>query len=102
MDYLGIYILPLIGGLVLYLIMKVLVRAPGAALNSKFTSLGILQGKTYQEIAAKCGAPNAVSSKALDDGSVVTIRQWMATGYHIVLLFDEKDICLGISSETSV
>lgn len=102
MDMAMIYILPIIGGLILYVIMHALVKAPGTALNQKFVSLGTLKGKTYQEIVAKCGAPNANSSKALDDGSVVKIRQWMATGYHIVLLFDENDICLGVSNEVKV
>lgn len=97
-----IFIGPIIGGIILYLIMHVLVRAPGAVLQSKFVSLGTLQGKTYDEIVAKCGQPNASSAKALDDGSVVKIKQWISTGYHIVLLFDENDICLGISSQTSV
>ena len=96
------FILPLVGGLILYLIIHALVRAPGTALQTKFVSLGTLKGKTYDEIVAKCGVPNATSSKALEDGSVVGTKQWIATGYHIVLLFDENDICLGVSSETKV
>lgn len=85
-----------------YLIIRLLVRTPGISLNNKFRSLGVLQGKTYGEIAQKCGSANATSAKVLDDGSIVKIRQWISTGYHIVLLFDENDICLGVSSEIGV
>ena len=97
-QYWYLYVLPFVGGLILYLVMKAFVRAPGAALNMKFTSLGTLKGKTFQEITAVCGQPNSNSVNA--DGHKV--RQWMATGYHIVLLFDENDICLGVASETKV
>ncbi len=97
-----VWVLPILGGIIWYFISKSAVRAPGAMLQKKFVSLNPLAGKTYSEIAAKCGAPNSLSSQVLDDGTVVKIYQWMATGYHIVLLFDQNDICLGISSETSV
>ncbi len=96
------FILPLLGGLFLYLIMTIVVRAPGNALQSSFAKLGTLKGKTYNEIIAKCGKPNAISTKTLGDGKVVTVKQWIESGYHIVLLFDENDVCLGVSSETKV
>ena len=98
MEYIGIVILPIIGGWILYAIMHAGVRAPGAALNKKFVSLGTLAGKTYDEISAVCGPSSSVS--AGPNGK--TIRQWMATGYHIVLIFDENGVCEGISSETHV
>lgn len=97
-----IYVLPFIGGLLLYLLTTAFVKVPGKALAAKFASLGDMSGKTYAEIKSVVGAENAVSRKALDDGTVVTVRQWIATGYHIVLLFDADDIFIGISSETSV
>jgi len=98
MDFWYLYVLPFIGGLIIYVIIKAVVRAPGASLRTKFQMLGVLKGKTLSEIVAKVGQPNSVSVGA--EG--VRIRQWMATGYHIVLLFDENDICLGVSSETNV
>lgn len=98
MQYWYLYVLPLVGGLILYLIIRALVRAPGASLNSKFVKLGTLKGKTLQEITSVCGKPNSVSTTA--EG--IKVRQWIATGYHIALLFDENDICLGVSSETKV
>lgn len=97
------YILPLIGGLVLYLIIHAAVKAPGTLLQTKFSMLtkdtnGTIAGKTLDEIVKACGQPNSVS--AMGDGK--TLRQWQSTGYHIALLFDENDVCLGVSSETKV
>lgn len=98
MEYWYIYVLPILGGILLYLITKVIVRVPGASLNQKFVKLGTLKGKTLQEITSVCGQPNSVSTTS--EG--IKVRQWISTGYHIVLLFDENDICLGVSSETKV
>ena len=98
MDFLAIWVLPIIGGLIWYAITNAAVKAPGASLNQKFVSLGTLAGKTLNEIVAVAGQPSAVS--AVGDGKI--LRQWQATSYHIALLFDENDICLGVSSEISV
>ena len=98
MDLWYLYVSPFIGGLIIYVIIKAFVRAPGASLRTKFQKLGVLKGKTLSEIVAKVGQPNSVS---MGTGGV-KIRQWMAAGYHIVLLFDENDICLGVNSETNV
>lgn len=97
--FLGTSVLGLIG----YLIMSALVRAPGAVLQTKFANLtketnGVIAGKTYDEIVAACGAPSAVSPT----GTGGKVCQWMATGYHIALLFDENNICSGVSHEAKV
>ena len=84
-------------GVILYAIQSAAVRAPGESLRNKFVELGTLSGKKLQDITAVCGAPNAVS--AVGDKRI--LRQWYATGYRIALLFDENDICLGVSSEIS-
>lgn len=97
-----IFIGPIIGGLILFFIMSALVRSPGSLLQSKFQSLGTLKGKTYDEIVAKCGTPSSVSASVDKEGNQVIIKQWQATSYHIVLLFDENDICLGVSHEAKV
>lgn len=98
MDFWYIWVLPVVGGIIWYMITTAAVKAPGNVLQQKFTRLGTLKGKTLSEIQSACGAPSSISS-----GSNGTkIYQWMATGYHIVLLFDENDICLGVSSETKV
>ena len=59
---------------------------------------GVIAGKTYDQIVAACGAPTSVSP--VGDGN--KLCQWMATGYHIALLFDENNVCLGISHEAKV
>ena len=72
-------------------------------LASKFSALtkdtgGVIAGKTYREIVDACGAPTSVSS--MGDGE--KLCQWMATSYHIALLFDKDDVCIGISHESKV
>lgn len=102
MSFVLISVLTTLGGILLYFIMGAVVKAPGTVLATKFASLGDMSGKTYAEIKRVVGTENSVSRKVLDDGQVVTIRQWMATGYHIVLLFDGDDNFIGISNEISV
>ena len=97
MEYIWIPLVGLLGGLIIHALMSAGVRAPGAALQKKFQNLGVLKGKTYSEITSVVGNPNSVSQS-----NGMTICQWMATGYHIVLLFDGNNICLGVNSETSV
>ncbi len=48
--------------------------------------------------AAACGAPSSVSP-AGDGGKLC---QWIATSYHIALLFDANDVCTGITHEVKV
>ena len=102
MEYLLYAIVPMIAGLILYAIMGSAVKAPGRALATKFKSLGSMTGKSYEQIKSVVGPENSRSTKTLEDGKVVTVRQWIATGYHIVLLFDENDNFICISSETAV
>ncbi len=102
MEFALISILTTVGGIILYLITSVAVKTPGKVLAQKFVSLGDMSGKTYTEIKKVVGTENSVSRTTNSDGEVVTIRQWMATGYHIVLLFDSEDKFITISNETSV
>ena len=88
----------IVGGFVLYGIISFAVRLPGMGMQKLFQDLGELKGKTLAEIQSKVGSPTAVS--ATGDGR--TVRQWMATGYHIALIFDENEICQGVSHEASV
>lgn len=97
-DSLLMWILPSIGGLVLFILTGFFVKIPGYILNQRFCSLGTLTGKSLKEIVAKVGGPQSVS--AMGDGTI--LRQWQATGYHIALLFDKDDICLGIANEIRV
>lgn len=103
MEFWYIWVLPIIGGIILHFITSAVVKAPGDILQVKFSKLtkdtnGVIKGKTYDEIVAVCGAPNSVSP--VGDGT--KLCQWLATGYHIALLFDENNVCLGISHEVKV
>ena len=103
MEKVLIFIGPLIGGIIMYLIIHALVKAPGAGLQSRFARVtkdtnGVIKGKTLQQIVSVCGQPSARSS--MGDGT--TLCQWQATSYHVALLFDENDVCLGVSSEIKV
>ena len=88
--------LTVLGGSVLYSIMVFGARSPGRQLQSKFQRLGVLAGRNRAEIEAVVGTPSSVSATA--NGRVVC--QWMATGYHIALLF-AGDSCEGVSHEFS-
>jgi hypothetical protein len=94
--------LSILGGAILFLVIWYAVRAPGKKLNNTFLGLGTLKGKTYEEIVHAAGSPNAVSASVDKDGNPIKVCQWIATNYHIVLLFDQSDICLGVSSEVAV
>lgn len=96
MEYVLYAVLPILGGIVLYAVINSVVRSPGRSLAKKFVSLGNIQGKSYREVVAVCGNPTAMSST--ENGKLC---QWMATGYHIALLFDEEDKCVGITHEAS-
>ena len=96
MDHIGMFIWPLVGGFILYGIINAFVKAPGKSLQAKFVKLGKLQGKSKARIIDAVGNPNSTS--AAPNGR--TICQWMASGYHIALVF-EGEKCLGVSHEFS-
>lgn len=102
MEFFLISILTTVGGIILYLIMGAVVKAPGNLLATKFASLGDMSGKTYSEIKSVVGTESSISTTVNDAGEVIKIRQWMSTGYHITLLFDSSDNFICISSETKV
>lgn len=84
----------IIGGLILYAVISMMVKAPGSSLQSKFVGLGTLKGKSKAEIISVVGPPNSISAAA--NGR--TLSQWLATGYHIALLFD-GETCEGVTHE---
>ena len=91
------FILLIVLGLGLYAIIAALVRVPGQNLSAKFVKLGQLKGRTKAEIVAAVGPPSSISVAA----GGKTLCQWMATGYHVALLFD-GEICEGVTHESSV
>jgi hypothetical protein len=86
----------------IFLIISHALEAPSKKLYNTFVGLGTLKERTYQEIVKAVGSPNAISSSVDKDGNAIKVCQWIATNYHIVLLFDQSDICLGVSSEVAV
>ena len=67
-------------------------------LQKKFRQLGVLRGKSFDEIVSAVGLPNAIFSN--NDGT--TLKQWVDDRYQIALLFDADNICLGVHSEIAV
>ena len=98
MEFWYWFVIPIVILLIWFVAAKTTVKAPGNVLHHKFLSLGNLEGKTLAEIEQVCGEASASSFG--EHG--VKIYQWLASGYHIVLLFDKNDICLGVSFETDV
>lgn len=94
MDPTMMMIAPLVGGVILYGLMKAGVKSEGNALAQKFGKLGNLQGKSRAEILAAVGPPSSQSTVA----GGKTVIQWIKPGYHIALIF-EGDNCLGVSHE---
>ena len=95
-------ILSIFGGIFMFVLIIFLVRLPGVNLTNKFAKMGVLVGKTYREITNIVGQENSKSFIVDENGNPITVRQWMRTGCHIVLLFDANDVCLGLSSQTNV
>lgn len=98
MEFWYVWLLPIIGFVLWVLIAQVAVRISGNTLQKQFIKLGTLKGKTLAEIQKACGDPISISYGEAG----VKICQWMRSGYNIVLLFDENNICLGVNSETRV
>ena len=86
-----------IGGAVLFALISMSATSSGHSLRRKFVALGTLSGKSRREIEAAVGTPNSVS--AMPNGLLL---QWMASGYHIALIFDNEGICQGVSHEHAV
>jgi len=59
-------------------------------------SIGVVAGKSLADIQRVVGPPNSVSTVA--NGKV--LYQWMATGYHVALLFKDG-ICEGVTHESA-
>ena len=93
----SIFFLVAAGGVLLALISAFSSPTGGAHdLQRAFVRLGDLRGKPRSEIVSAVGAPNSVS--AIPNG---TLLQWIKPGYHIAVMFDEDDVCIGISHESA-
>lgn len=83
-----------VGGAVLFALISMSATSPGRSLQRKFVALGTLSGKSRRQIEAAVGAPTSISG--MPNG---VLLQWMASGYHIALIFNNEGICQGVSHE---
>lgn len=87
----------IIAGIALAVIVYALQKMPGYNLSKKFMGMGIVKGRSYNEIISYVGNPNAIST--LPNGKQC---QWIRQGCFIALIFDENDICEGVAQQITV
>ena len=89
--YLGWIAAAFLGGVLFTLRLK----KNKPSLRKRVTDAAVFRGKTYQEIKREIDGPQTVVRQA--DGRI--LRTWQEDGYSVTLLFDMKDICLGVEDE---
>ena len=89
--YLGWIAAAFLAGILFTLLLKN--RRP--SLRKRVTDAAVFRGKTYQEIKREIDEPQAIIRQT--DGR--TLRTWREEGYSVSLLFDAKDLCLGVEDE---
>ena len=65
-------------------------------LQQRVAQLSVFAGRSYAEILRTLDAPQTETRQA--DGR--TLRTWRNCDYSISLLFDERDVCLGVEDES--
>ncbi|HEY3269306.1 MAG TPA: hypothetical protein VGM37_20530 [Armatimonadota bacterium] len=85
----------LITTLVFVFVLRVITCAGGWYKSGIFQSMAPLRGRRKADIIKAAGLPNAINRTP--EGH--TLLQWIQPGYHIALLFDEKDICIRVTHE---
>lgn len=70
---------------------------PTFGIARKFGALGTLAGRTLQEIVTVVGPPDSSTI----NGPGLHVAQWLKSGYHIVLIFDDNGVCGGVTHESS-
>ena len=73
-------------------------RGGGQTLRRRARDMGVFAGRSYVEIRESLHRPQAVEPQA--DGRV--LRTWRGGSYGISLLFDARDVCLGVYSEENL
>ncbi|MBR6954577.1 MAG: hypothetical protein IKH77_06035 [Clostridia bacterium] len=69
----------------------------GRTLQRRISCLPVFRGKTYGEILRAVGADPQTTVQRTDGH---TLRTWCDPGgYSISLLFDDRDLCLGVEEE---
>lgn len=69
---------------------------PSIGLNRKFVAMGTLAGRSFHEISMVVGLPSATSHPSPG----LILRQWLRPGFHIALIFDDNEICGGITHQS--
>ena len=72
-------------------------KARRTSLRNRVGLAAVFKGKTYQEIVREINGPQTVIQRT--DGR--TLRTWQEDGYSISLLFDARDLCLGVECESN-
>ena len=65
------------------------------ALQQRVIQMGVFAGRTYAEILRTLEEPQTEARRT--DGQ--TVRTWRNRDYSISLLFDGRDMCLGVEEE---
>ena len=65
-------------------------------LRQRVERMGVFAGRGYAEILRSMDSPHV--EERLTNGSAA--RTWRDDGYSITLLFDARDVCLGVKDET--
>lgn len=92
-SYLGWVIAAFLAGVLLTLILQR--RKP--TLRQRVMRLGVFAGRSYAEILRTMDAPQTEARRA--DGN--TLRTWRNGEYGISLLFDGREMCLGVEDESN-
>ena len=71
------------------------IRRRKPSLQARAKKAAVFRGKTYQEVLSEMNEPKATIQQT--DGR--TLRTWQEDGYSISLLFDARDLCLGVEDE---
>lgn len=89
--YLGWIAAAFLAGVMLMLLLQH--RAP--SLQRRVARLEVFAGRSYAEILRVMDAPQTEARQA--DGRIV--RTWRNDHYSISLLFDARDMCMGVQNE---
>jgi hypothetical protein len=90
-----ILFLPIFGGLIVYYVIKVLIRLPGKNLHARFIKVGPFVGLSQDDFIKKVGPFQSVAN--YQDGSRLCI--WQAAGYMMGIIFTSDGLFARIHQE---
>lgn len=92
MFYLGWIVAAFLAGVLL----KGWMQRHKPTLQQRVTQMAVFAGRSYAEILQRLEEPQTEARQA--DGR--TLRTWRNHDYSISLLFDRRDMCLGVENES--